>query len=141
MRAVTSQAQVQSHPDHLDCHFNQLDARALAREHKENISQGRMAVFKARMEIPPETYLRLYIGTIFADTLLLSAREHVAFGRLLFDCWLDGSQRTVALRPISGWTHLEWQTSKTVLSALLRKVRLLILQKLKDLRAYRSLAS
>jgi hypothetical protein len=83
-----------------------------------------------------EPYAHLYIGDYFADTLDLTAAEHVALRLLLLETWVRGPVGNVRLASVAGLTKEEWQAVKPAVLPLLRSVQPRIAESLKCIRAF-----
>ena len=83
-----------------------------------------------------EPYAHLYVGDYFADTLDLTAHEHRALRLLLLETWIHGSIGNVRLRRVAGLTTEEWRAVKPAVLPLLRRVRPLIAESIKHIRAF-----
>ena len=83
-----------------------------------------------------EPYAHLYAGDYFADTLDLTAAEHVALRLLLLETWVRGPVGNVRLATVAGLTKEEWQAVKPSVLPLLRSVQPRIVESLKCIHAF-----
>lgn len=90
----------------------------------------------ASIPILHEPYAHLYIGDYYADTLDLSAGEHLALRLLLLETWVRGPIGNTRLPKVAGLTKEEWQTIRHAVLPLLRGVQPRIAESLKNIRVY-----
>jgi hypothetical protein len=83
-----------------------------------------------------EPYAHLYVGDYFADTLDLTAAEHVALRLLLLETWVRGPVGNVRLASVAGLTKEEWQAVKPAALPLLRSVQPRIAESFKCICAF-----